>query len=245
MLTTSGFFTVLWMPQCNDLRCMHGNPQLDQNTRTYAYVSTSKSSVLLRIQHVLPKSSYSFPETRSQARVCTMLYLCRPIRQSHGSCWISLPKRARITTRSVVASLQSPSSLSVVWRSCTLTATAVSVSSPRVHSVVFAMEYLPGGDLYQRLSDKGTLSLRETVAWTAQAVLAIEDLHAKNIVHRDVKPGWSARKRSVLRLMYVAQPVHEYWGTAQGTNKQKMKCCFFFGREGGGCSRTRLFAVVH
>lgn len=57
------------------------------------------------------------------------------------------------------------------------------------HSVVFAMEYLPGGDLYQRLSDKGTLSLGEAVAWTAQAVLAIEDLHAKNIVHRDVKPG--------------------------------------------------------
>eukprot|EP00752_Nemacystus_decipiens_P001694 g1641.t1 len=55
-------------------------------------------------------------------------------------------------------------------------------------SVVFAMEYLPGGDLYQRLSDKGTLSLGEAVAWTAQAVLAIEDLHAKNIVHRDVKP---------------------------------------------------------
>lgn len=51
------------------------------------------------------------------------------------------------------------------------------------------MEFLPGGDLYQRLSDKGTLSLGEAVAWTAQAVLAIEDLHAKRIVHRDVKPG--------------------------------------------------------
>ncbi|CBJ27169.1 Protein kinase domain containing protein [Ectocarpus siliculosus] len=67
-----------------------------------------------------------------------------------------------------------------------LVRTAGTFQNPR--SVVFAMEYLPGGDLYQRLSDKGTLSLRETVAWTAQAVLAIEDLHAKNIVHRDVKP---------------------------------------------------------
>lgn len=56
-------------------------------------------------------------------------------------------------------------------------------------SVVFAMEYLPGGDLYQRLADKGTLPLGEAVAWVAQAVLAIEDLHALNIVHRDVKPG--------------------------------------------------------
>lgn len=57
------------------------------------------------------------------------------------------------------------------------------------YSVVFAMEYLPGGDLYQRLADKGTLPLGETVAWVAQAVLAIEDLHALNIVHRDIKPG--------------------------------------------------------
>lgn len=54
------------------------------------------------------------------------------------------------------------------------------------------MEYLPGGDLYQRLADKGTLPLGEAVAWVAQAVLAIEDLHALNIVHRDVKPGSSS-----------------------------------------------------
>lgn len=51
------------------------------------------------------------------------------------------------------------------------------------------MEYLPGGDLYQRLADKSTLPLGEAVAWVAQAVLAIEDLHSRNIVHRDVKPG--------------------------------------------------------
>ena len=57
------------------------------------------------------------------------------------------------------------------------------------YSVVFAMEYLPGGDLYERLSDKGTLPLGEAVAWVAQAVLAIEDLHNLNIVHRDIKPG--------------------------------------------------------
>ena len=63
------------------------------------------------------------------------------------------------------------------------------------NSVVFAMEYLPGGDLYERLSDKGTLPLGEAVAWVAQAVLAIEDLHALNIVHRDIKPGESSRVR--------------------------------------------------
>lgn len=68
---------------------------------------------------------------------------------------------------------------------------AVAAAFSLLRSVVFAMEYLPGGDLYQRLSDKGTLSLGEAVAWTAQAVLAIEDLHAKSIVHRDVKPGAS------------------------------------------------------
>ncbi|CAM9189042.1 unnamed protein product, partial [Hapterophycus canaliculatus] len=67
-----------------------------------------------------------------------------------------------------------------------LVRTAGTFQNPR--SVVFAMEYLPGGDLYQRLSDKGTLSLGEAVAWTAQAVLAIEDLHGKSIVHRDIKP---------------------------------------------------------
>lgn len=62
------------------------------------------------------------------------------------------------------------------------------------------MEYLPGGDLYQRLADKGTLPLSEAVAWVAQAVLAIEDLHALNIVHRDVKPG----KPSGVQLLTVA-----------------------------------------
>lgn len=68
------------------------------------------------------------------------------------------------------------------------------------------MEYLPGGDLYQRLSDKGTLSLGEAVAWTAQAVLAIEDLHAKNIVHRDVKPGVDTFlvNRAPARYAYVS-----------------------------------------
>lgn len=54
------------------------------------------------------------------------------------------------------------------------------------------MEYLPGGDLYQRLADKCTLPLGEAVAWVAQAVLAIEDLHTLGIVHRDVKPGKDA-----------------------------------------------------
>lgn len=64
------------------------------------------------------------------------------------------------------------------------------------------MEYLPGGDLYQRLADKGTLPLGETVAWVAQAVLAIEDLHTLNIVHRDIKPGTWAKVVLVQAVSY-------------------------------------------
>ncbi|CAM9543412.1 unnamed protein product [Scytosiphon promiscuus] len=97
-------------------------------------------------------------------------------------------KRKTFETRENLAHLREEKYISTKLQgSDFLVRTAGTFQNPR--SVVFAMEYLPGGDLYQRLSDKGTLSLGEAVAWTAQAVLAIEDLHGKNIVHRDIKPG--------------------------------------------------------
>jgi serine/threonine protein kinase len=53
----------------------------------------------------------------------------------------------------------------------------------------FAMEYLDGGTLEQRLSPGRPLALKDTVNIFAQVASALDAAHALNIVHRDVKPN--------------------------------------------------------
>ena len=49
-------------------------------------------------------------------------------------------------------------------------------------------ELLEGGTLEQRLED-GPLSISEAMSFLWQAACALEDIHAVNLVHRDIKPG--------------------------------------------------------
>lgn len=54
--------------------------------------------------------------------------------------------------------------------------------------LVFALELVPGGELFSYLEAKGTL--RDSVAcfYAANVVLALEHMHSKGIVYRDLKP---------------------------------------------------------
>lgn len=50
------------------------------------------------------------------------------------------------------------------------------------------IDYCPGGDLSLHLANKGTFTEDETRFFLAELVLAIEHIHAKDIIYRDLKP---------------------------------------------------------
>ena len=54
--------------------------------------------------------------------------------------------------------------------------------------VYFILEYCPGGELYLLLQKKERFSEDRTRFYSAQMVLALEHLHSKNIIYRDLKP---------------------------------------------------------
>ncbi|KAJ2879828.1 rim15, signal transduction response regulator, partial [Coemansia aciculifera] len=55
-------------------------------------------------------------------------------------------------------------------------------------NLYLVMEYLNGGDCAALLKAIGTLSEDWARNYLAEVVLGIEDLHARNVVHRDLKP---------------------------------------------------------
>ena len=75
---------------------------------------------------------------------------------------------------------------------------AAQVSHPNVISIYeisvqdgnsfIAMEYVEGKNLHQYVQDKGKLSPREAVNILIQACSALEAIHEKGIIHRDIKP---------------------------------------------------------
>ena len=52
----------------------------------------------------------------------------------------------------------------------------------------FILEYCPGGELFNLLAKKRRFSEDQARFYSAQIILAIEHLHSKNIVYRDLKP---------------------------------------------------------
>ena len=53
--------------------------------------------------------------------------------------------------------------------------------------VVF--EYMPNGNLADRLRERGTPPRPQALSWLAQAAAALDHAHAAGVVHRDVKPS--------------------------------------------------------
>lgn len=54
--------------------------------------------------------------------------------------------------------------------------------------VYFLMDYACGGELFTRMKKMGTLPASHAQFYVCELVLALEFLHAKNIVYRDLKP---------------------------------------------------------
>ncbi|ONM02032.1 AGC (cAMP-dependent cGMP-dependent and protein kinase C) kinase family protein [Zea mays] len=50
------------------------------------------------------------------------------------------------------------------------------------------MEYLPGGDMMTLLMRKDTLTEDESKFYVAETILAIESIHKRIYIHRDIKP---------------------------------------------------------
>lgn len=50
------------------------------------------------------------------------------------------------------------------------------------------MEYCPGGELFNLLSKKRRFSEDQTRFYAAQMILAIEHIHEKDVIYRDLKP---------------------------------------------------------
>ena len=53
--------------------------------------------------------------------------------------------------------------------------------------IVFVMEYLQGGELFEYVSKKGYLSEEEAQIFFRQLASAIHYCHRENLVHRDLK----------------------------------------------------------
>eukprot|EP01016_Furgasonia_blochmanni_P036472 TRINITY_DN416_c0_g1_i8.p1 TRINITY_DN416_c0_g1~~TRINITY_DN416_c0_g1_i8.p1 ORF type:complete len:422 (-),score=111.02 TRINITY_DN416_c0_g1_i8:266-1531(-) len=57
-----------------------------------------------------------------------------------------------------------------------------------VKHVYFALDYCPGGDLYSQLQKRGNFTEQESKFYFCEMLLAIEYLHEKDIIYRDIKP---------------------------------------------------------
>ena len=56
------------------------------------------------------------------------------------------------------------------------------------HKLYFILEYCAGGELFGLLSIKDKLSEEQTKFYTAQIFMALEALHAKNVIYREYPP---------------------------------------------------------
>ncbi|KAJ3444284.1 ribosomal protein S6 KINASE [Anaeramoeba flamelloides] len=50
------------------------------------------------------------------------------------------------------------------------------------------LDYVPGGELFRRISEEGRLSTDRTRLYVAEIILALDHLHKMDIIYRDLKP---------------------------------------------------------
>ncbi|KAF9651778.1 kinase-like protein [Thelephora ganbajun] len=56
-------------------------------------------------------------------------------------------------------------------------------------NVYFLLDYFAAGDLHTQLERAGSLSDHQKKVLIAEMIVAVEELHSLNIIHRDIKPG--------------------------------------------------------
>jgi serine/threonine protein kinase len=91
--------------------------------------------------------------------------------------------------------LQSQSHLNMVWVERKIMSV---ISSPFLCNLIHAfqsdvelflvMPFMQGGDLRYHLKERGTMTVEQARFYAAELLLALQDLHAKRIVYRDLKP---------------------------------------------------------
>lgn len=57
-----------------------------------------------------------------------------------------------------------------------------------IHMIVIVMEYVPGGELFDWIATKGTISEAGVAVLASHLLLGLKTLHDNNIVHRNIKP---------------------------------------------------------
>jgi serine/threonine protein kinase len=54
--------------------------------------------------------------------------------------------------------------------------------------VYLVMEYVSGGDLLHLLIEEDIFTEEDTKFYIAELIVAIEEIHSRNFIHRDIKP---------------------------------------------------------